>query len=101
MSRALKVYYCNDCGCRMPLYYKKDQSFRDEHWHFCFRCKSKNIISQVEQWDYHREKAAQRAVTREQLDGLRNSAALWRRENSQEPQRNISSGGGESSSVPW
>lgn len=77
MSRPLKVYYCNDCGFRMPLYYKKGAPFRDEHWHTCYHCKSKNIISQTETWDFHREKAAKLAVTRAQLDQLRRNARTW------------------------
>ena len=77
MAKPLKVYYCCDCGCRMPLYYKKDAPYRDEAWHHCYACNSTNLESQVEQWDYYREKIAKNAVTRMQLDNLKHSAKQY------------------------
>lgn len=79
MSKPLKVYYCRDCGTRMPLYYKKDQPYRDDEWKFCISCKSRNIFFQKEVWDYHREQAAKNAHTREQRNDMQISATLWGR----------------------
>lgn len=76
--RPLKVYYCNDCGCRMPLYYKKDQPVRDDTWRRCYKCKSSNITSQIEVWDWEREELAKEAANQEALAKIRSSATLWR-----------------------
>lgn len=77
MSKPLKVYYCRDCGTRMPLYYKKDQPYRDDDWKFCITCKSRNIIYQKEVWDYKREQAAKNAETLMQKSAVQRSAKLW------------------------
>lgn len=77
MSKPLKVYYCRDCGTRMPLYYKKDQPYRDDEWKFCIECKSRNIIYQKEVWDYKREQAAKNADTLAQKSAVQRSAKLW------------------------
>ncbi len=77
MSKPLKVYYCRDCGTRMPLYYKKDQPYRDDEWRFCIACKSRNVIYQKEVWDYKRELAAKNAYSREQKIAVHGSAVLW------------------------
>ena len=75
--RPLKVYYCNECGCRMPLYYKKEQPVRDDTWHRCYKWKSSNITSQMEVWDWEREQRAKEAENREQLAKIRSSATRW------------------------
>lgn len=77
MSKALKVYYCRDCGTRMPLYYKKDQPFRDDNWKYCISCNSMNLFTQTEVWDYKREQTAQKASTPEQKNAVLHSAELW------------------------
>ncbi len=77
MSKPLKVYYCRDCGKRMPLYYKKEHPYRDDEWSFCIGCKSKNLFFQKEVWDYKREEAAKNAHTREQKTSVQGSAVLW------------------------
>ncbi len=76
-QRPLKVYYCNDCGTRMPLYYKKDQPVRDDTWHRCYKCKGTNIHYQVEVWDWNREQLAKEALNTDQLLQIRKSAVLW------------------------
>ena len=77
MKKPLKVYYCLDCGCRMPLYYKKDARFRDDLWHHCFSCGKTNLDVQIEEWDYEREKMAKDAVTPEQRRYIRQSARIY------------------------
>ena len=77
MAKPLKVYYCCDCGCRMPLYYKKDAPYRDEVWHRCYYCHSTNLECQVEEWNYHREKTAKNADTSMQRENIKKSAKLW------------------------
>lgn len=76
-QRPLKVYYCNDCGTRMPLYYKKEQPVRDDTWHRCYKCKGSNITYQVEVWDWEREQRAKEAMNQDQLASIRASASLW------------------------
>ena len=77
MSKPLKVYYCRDCGTRMPLYYKKEQPYRDDEWKYCISCKSRHLCYQKEVWDYKREQAANDALTREQKIAVQTSAVLW------------------------
>ncbi|WP_146778657.1 hypothetical protein [Acidithiobacillus ferridurans] len=77
MSKPLKVYYCRDCGTRMPLYYKKEQPYRDDEWKYCISCKSRHLFYQKEVWDYKREQAANDALTREQKVAVQTSAVLW------------------------
>lgn len=78
MSKPLKVYYCRDCGTRMPLYYKKDQPYRDDEWGCCILCKSRNVFYQKEVWDFIREQTAKNALTKEQKLSLQRTAALWK-----------------------
>lgn len=77
MERPIKVYYCNQCGTRMPLYYKKDQPVRNDTWHRCYKCKGTNIQYQMEVWDWDREELAKNAVDTDQLFKIRRSAVLW------------------------
>lgn len=77
MSKPLKVYYCLDCGYRMPLYYKKDAPFRDEVWHHCYECHGTNLECQVEEWNYNREKIAANAVTLIQRENIKKSAKFY------------------------
>ncbi len=76
--RPLKVYYCNDCGTRMPLYYKEGNPFRNPTWRKCHNCGGSNIQDQVEVWDWIREQRAKSAVTKKQLDNVRRNAILWK-----------------------
>ena len=80
MGKPLKVYYCNKCGTRMPLYYKEEKGFRDDNWKYCISCKSPDIQSQIEEWDTHREMAAKRADTLQAKVDVRRSAVLYGRE---------------------
>jgi len=74
--KPIKVFYCRHCGMRMPLYYRKDAPFRDEHWHHCYRCHGTDLVSQVEAWDPRRENAVNRMCTVETLPKMMRSATL-------------------------
>jgi cell division protein FtsN len=60
----------------MPLYYRKDAPFRDEHWHHCYRCHGTDLVSQVEAWDPRRENAVNAMCTAETLPKMMQSATL-------------------------
>ncbi|WP_031410239.1 hypothetical protein [Thiomonas sp. FB-Cd] len=75
-QKPLKVYYCRNCGMRMPLYYKKDAPYRDENWTHCYRCHGTNLVSQVEAWDPRRENAVNAMCTADTLPKMMQSAKL-------------------------
>ncbi len=78
MYKPLKVYYCRECGTRMPLYYKKESPYRDDERKSCIACMSRNIFYQKEVWDFRREQDAKNALTKQQKLAIQSSAVLWR-----------------------
>jgi DNA replicative helicase MCM subunit Mcm2 (Cdc46/Mcm family) len=64
MPVPLKVYYCHKCYHRMPLYYRRGESYRDDRITRCKNCGCVDALtSRNEVWIKKREEEASKAKT--------------------------------------